>query len=93
MKPISPHRAISVNHQPKNVIEVLILTKSFVLNVENLNTDADAAKIKEYFKNVAGVVKVDIEMSLKLVSLHYNEEVGSAYKLLTAFDTLGYPVR
>ena len=69
------------------------LTKSFVLNVENLHTDADAAKIREYFMNITGVEKVDIEMNLKLVSLSYSEEVGSPHKLLTAFDTLGYPVR
>ena len=73
--------------------EVLPLTKSFVLNVTNMDTDADATKIRDHFMNIHGVEKVDIEMSLKLVSLYYNEEVGSPHKLLMAFETLGYPVR
>ena len=73
--------------------EVLALTKSFVLNVANLNTDADATKIRDHFLNMTGVEKVNIEMTLKLVSLYYNEEVGSPHKLLTALDDLGYPAR
>jgi len=69
------------------------LTKTFVLNIKNLNTAEDATKIKDHFMSRPGVEKVDIEMSLSIVSLRYNESVGSPHKLLEAFDRLGYPVR
>jgi len=71
----------------------LVLTKTFVLNIKNLNAAEDVAKIKDYFMSRPGVEKVDIEMSLSIVTLHYNEAVGSPNKLLEAFDQLGYPVR
>ena len=69
------------------------MTKTFVLNVKNLNAAEDAAKIEDYFMSRPGVEKVDIEMNLSIVTLHYNEAVGSPNKLLEAFDHLGYPVR
>jgi len=69
------------------------VTKTFVLSVENLNSSEDATKIEDYFLSRPGVEKVTVEMDLKIVSLSYNESVGSPKKLLEAFGTLGYPVR
>ena len=69
------------------------MTKTFVLNIENLNSDEDAIKIKDHFMSRPGVEKVEIEMDLNIVSLSYNESVGSPNKLLEAFGKLGYPVR
>lgn len=69
------------------------LSKTFVLNIENLNTPADATRIETYFMEMHGVERVDIEMSLNLVSIRYNEELGSPNKILSAFEVLGYPVR
>ena len=69
------------------------MTKTFVLNLENLETMEDAQKIEHYFLERPGVEKVEIELNLKLVSLYYNEGAGSPHKLLKAFDSLGYPVK
>jgi len=69
------------------------VTKTFVLNIENLNSAEDVAKIEDHFMSRPGVEKVEIEMDLKIVSLSYNESVGSPNKLLEAFNHLGYPVR
>ena len=78
--------------------EVFILikskTKTYVLNIGNLNTDEDAAKITEYLMSQPGIEKVDIEMSLSIVSIYYNESsMGSLNKIHENFDKLGYPVR
>ena len=73
--------------------EVFVLSKSYVLNIENLKTAEDAAKIEAYLLDQPGVEKVDIEMSLSIVSIYYNESVGSVNKLLESFSRLGYPVR
>jgi len=72
---------------------ILAKTKTYVLNIGNLNTTEDADKIKEYLANQPGVEKVDIEMSLSIVSINYNETVGSLNEIHKAFDRLGYPVR
>jgi len=69
------------------------LAKTFVLNIENLKTDEDVVKIENYFLSRPGVEKIEIEMSLSLVSIRYNEAVGSPHTLLEAFNRLGYPVR
>jgi len=69
------------------------LAKTFVLNLENLETPADVKRIESHFLDRPGVEKVDIELGLKIVSLHYNEDVGSPHKLLEAFTNLGYPVK
>jgi copper chaperone CopZ len=69
------------------------LTKTFVINIDNLKTAEDATKIEDYFMSLPGVEKVKIEMSLNIVSLSYNEGIGSPNKLLLAFEKLGYPVR
>lgn len=69
------------------------MTKTFVLNIENLNSADDAAKIEDHFMSRPGVEKVDVEINLNIVSLSYNEAVGSPNKLLEAFGKLGYPVR
>ena len=75
-------------------LRCLILIKTYVLNIRNLNTAEDAAKINDYFMDQPGVEKVDIEMDLSIVSIHYNESViGSLNKILEAFDRLGYLVR
>lgn len=69
------------------------MTKTFVLNIENLNSVEDATKIRNHFMGLPGVEKVDVEMNLKIVSISYNEAVGSPHKLLEAFAKIGYPVR
>lgn len=69
------------------------MNKSYTLNIANLTTDDDATKIREHFSNIHGVERVDVVLDLKLVTLYYGEEVGSPYKLLTAFADLGYEVR
>ena len=69
-------------------------TKTYVLNIGNLNTDEDAAKIEEFLMELPGVEKIDFEMSLSIVSIHYNESsIGSLNQILKGFDNLGYPVR
>ena len=70
------------------------MAKTFMLNVENLSTNEDIEKIKSYFEtNLEGVEKLDINLSLKLVSVHYNEGIGSPKYILDAFNHLGYTVR
>jgi len=69
------------------------MTKTFVLNIANLKSEADALKIEEYFMGLPGLEKVDIEMNLSLVSLCYNEAAGSPLTLLESLERLGYPVR
>lgn len=69
------------------------MTKTFILNIENLHSAEDVTKIRDHFMNRPGIEKVDIEMGLKLVSLRYNDQVGSPSKLLEALDYLGYSVR
>jgi len=64
-----------------------------VLNIRNLETAADAVKIEDYFMSKPGVEQVDIEIDLNIVSLRYNEAVGSPHQLLEAFERLGYPGR
>ena len=68
--------------------------KSFMLNIENLNSEADVVKINEYFTtNLKGVEKIDTNLSLRLVTIHYNETIGSPKYILDAFSHLGYSVR
>ena len=69
-------------------------TKTYVLNIDNLNTNEDAAKIEEYLLEQSGVEKVEIEMSLSIVSIYYDESsIGSLNQILEGFHKLGYPVR
>ena len=69
-------------------------TKTYVLNIDNLNTKEDAAKIEEYLMEQSGIEKVEIEMSLSIVSIYYDESsIGSLNKILEGFHELGYPVR
>lgn len=71
-----------------------MMAKIFMLNVENLSSNEDVEKIKSYFDtNLEGVEKLDINLSLKLVSVHYNEGIGSPKYILDAFNHLGYTVR
>ncbi|MFQ7057380.1 MAG: copper chaperone [Turicibacter sanguinis] len=50
------------------------MVKTFMINVENLKTDEDVKKIESYFEtNLDGVEKLDINLSLKLVSVRYND--------------------
>ena len=71
-----------------------MMAKTFMLNVENLSSNEDIEKIKSYFeRNLEGVEKLDINLSLKLVSVHYNEGIGSPKYILDAFNHLGYTVR
>ena len=69
------------------------MSKTFFLNILNLNTEADAERIKNHFSNMTGVEKVEIEMSINLVSVRYTEDIGSPNKILIALGELGYPVR
>ena len=71
-----------------------MMAKTFMLNVENLSSNEDIEKIKSYFEtNLEGVEKLDINLSLKLVSVHYNDGIGSPKYILDAFNHLGYTVR
>ena len=71
-----------------------MMVKTFMINVENLKTDEDVKKIESYFEtNLDGVEKLDINLSLKLVSVRYNDSIGSQKYILDAFNRLGYTVR
>lgn len=71
-----------------------MMVKMFMINVENLATNEDAKRIEDYFKtNLEGVENLDINLSLKLVSVRYNDSIGSPKYILDAFDRLGYKVR
>ena len=53
-----------------------MMVKTFMINVENLKTDEDVKKIESYFEtNLDGVEKLDINLSLKLVSVRYNDDM------------------
>ncbi len=71
-----------------------MMVKTFMINVENLATNEDTKRIEDYFKtNLEGVENLDINLSLKLVSVRYNDSIGSPKYILDAFDRLGYKVR
>ena len=71
-----------------------MMAKTFMLNVDNLSSNEDEKKIRDYFEtNLDGVEKLDINLSLKLISVHYNEGIGSPQYILDAFNHLGYTVR
>ena len=71
-----------------------MMVKTFMINVENLVTNEDAKKIEDYFKtNLEGVENLDINLSLKLVSVRYIDSIGSPKYILDAFNRLGYKVR
>ena len=73
---------------------ILTKTKTYVLNLGNLNTDEDAIRIREYLMNQSGVEKIDIEMSLSIVSIYYDESSAlSLNKIHEGINRLGYPVR
>ncbi len=68
--------------------------KSFMLSIENLKSEDDSTKIKNYFAdNLEGVEKVDVNLSLRLVTVYYNEGIGSPKYILDALNRLGYSVR
>ena len=69
------------------------MVKTYVLNLENLNTAEDAAKIEAFLMEQTGIEKIDIELSLRIVSIYYNESFGPLNQLLEAFSNLGYPAR
>lgn len=71
-----------------------MMAKTFMLNVDNLSSNEDEKKIRDYFEtNLDGVEKLDINLSLTLISVHYNEGIGSPKYILDAFNHLGYTVR
>ena len=83
-----------------------MMAKTFMLNVDNLSSNEDEKKIRDYFEtNLDGVEKLEslssscisfifsIKSSLKLISVHYNEGIGSPKYILDAFNHLGYTVR
>jgi len=70
------------------------MAKTFVLNIANLNNDADIKKIQDYFEhNLKGIEDLKFELSFKLVTIRYNESVGSPKNILDALDYLEYTVR
>ena len=70
------------------------MAKTFILNIKNLNGDADEIKIRDYFRsNLDGIEQLDINMTLSLVSVKYTESVGSPKYIIDALDRLGYTVR
>lgn len=70
------------------------MSKTFILNIQNLSSDADAAKITEYLQaNLEGIEALDINMSMSLVTVKYNETIGSPKYILDALDRIGYTVR
>ena len=71
-----------------------MMAKTFMLNVDNLSSNEDEKKIRDYFEtNLDGVEKLDNNLSLKSISVHYNEGIGSPKYILDAFNHLGYTVR
>ena len=69
------------------------MSKTFILNIDNLKSNDDIKRIKQHFSTVVGIEKVDIDTELNIVSIRYNENVGSPNAILESFETLGYPVR
>lgn len=70
------------------------MSKTFVLSIENLQDDADIKRIENHFKNnLPGIEHLDINLSLKIVSVRYNDSIGSPNSILGAFNYLGYSVR
>ena len=70
------------------------MAKTFVLNIANLKNEDDVKKIQDYFDhNLKGIEDLKFELSFKLVSIRYNESVGSPKNILDAFDSLGFTVR
>ena len=70
------------------------MAKTFIINIDNLVDDSDIKIIETYFnKHLNGVENLKFEISYKLVTVRYNESVGSPKNILDAFEHLGYPVR
>ena len=70
------------------------MAKTFMLNIERLNDESDVKKIENYFKeNLKGIEDLKFELSYQLVSVRYNESIGTPKNILDAFEYLGYPVR
>jgi len=70
------------------------MSKTFILNIRNLNGETDAENIRDYFRNnLEGIESLDINLNLSLVSVKYTESIGSPKYILDALDRLGYPVR
>jgi len=70
------------------------MAKTFIINIDNLVDDSDIKKIETYFKeHLKGIEKLKFELPYKLVTVRYNESIGSPKNILDAFEHLGYPVR
>ncbi|MCL1949059.1 MAG: heavy-metal-associated domain-containing protein [Turicibacter sp.] len=70
------------------------MSKTFILNIQNLNTEADSGKIREYLlSNLDGIEELEINLPLSLVTVKYTESIGSPKYILDALDRLGYTVR
>jgi len=68
------------------------MSKTFILNIDNLKTNDDIKRIQQHFSTTVGIEKLDIDADLNIVSIRYNENVGSPNSILESFDALGYPV-
>ncbi|MGL4337420.1 MAG: heavy-metal-associated domain-containing protein [Turicibacter sp.] len=70
------------------------MAKTFMLSIENLSTEEDVKKIENYFNDhIEGVEKIEVSVSMKLVTVRYNESIGSPKYILDALNRLGYSVR
>ena len=68
------------------------MSKTFILNIDNLKTNDDIKRIQQHFDTIVGIENLDIDTNLSIVSIRYNENVGSPNSILESFETLGYPV-
>jgi hypothetical protein len=70
------------------------MAKTFIINIEGLNDDSDSKKIENYFaENLKGIEDLKFDFSYQLVTVRYNEGIGTPKNILDAFERLGYPVR
>ncbi|HAX72059.1 MAG TPA: copper chaperone [Firmicutes bacterium] len=70
------------------------MAKTFMLSISNLKDHHDVKIIEDYFyNNLKGVEKVDVNLTLNLVSVTYNDSIGSSNYILDALNRLGYSVR
>jgi len=70
------------------------MAKTFIINIDRFNDDSDIKKIETYFnENLKGIEDLKFDLAYKLVTVRYNESIGTPKNILDAFEYLGYPVR
>lgn len=60
------------------------------LNIEGMNDDSSAVKIKETLELTAGVFKADVTLKRKTAIIEYDEGVVQESTLLKKIQDLGY---